>query len=148
MLLPSETPSFDFEISFASRVIGTQRLSWAYSGEAFRRDIAPARTFGFVSELDALRGTGLARGASLVNTLAIDGDDIVNSELLRFPDEFVRHKILDAIGDLALVGARVVGLFAGRRSGHALNNALLRALCADSSNYEWFEPTDSRSAEA
>ena len=148
MLLPSEVPSFDFEISFASRAIGTQRLSWAYSSEAFRRDIAPARTFGFVSELDALRGAGLAHGASLANTLAIDGDDIVNPELLRFPDEFVRHKILDAIGDLALAGARVVGLFAGHRSGHALNNALLRALFADSSNYEWFEPTDPRSAEA
>ncbi len=139
-LLPSERPEFDFEISFASGAIGSQHLSWAFSGESFRRDIAPARTFGFVSELDALRGAGLARGASRANTLAIDGDTIVNPELQRFPDEFVRHKILDAIGDLALAGARIVGLFSGHRSGHALNNALLHALFADSANYEWFEP--------
>jgi UDP-3-O-[3-hydroxymyristoyl] N-acetylglucosamine deacetylase len=80
---------------------------------------------------------GLARGASLENTLAIDGDAVVNAKLMRFPDEFVRHKILDALGDMALAGAPIIGRFEGRRSGHALNNALLRAVFADAENYEF-----------
>lgn len=138
-LLPADALEFDFEISFPSAAIGTQSLCWKFSGETFRRDIAPARTFGFVKELDALRAGGLGRGASLANTLAIDGDRVVNSELRRFPDEFVRHKILDALGDLALAGSQIVGRFEGRRSGHALNNALLRKLFADPSNFEWLE---------
>jgi UDP-3-O-[3-hydroxymyristoyl] N-acetylglucosamine deacetylase len=128
---------FDFEIQFASPAIGAQNLSWAFSPDAFRRDIAPARTFGFMSELEALNKMGLAKGASLENTLAIDGDKVINAPLMRFADEFVRHKILDAIGDLALAGAPIIGRFEGRRSGHALNNALLRTLFADPANYEW-----------
>jgi UDP-3-O-[3-hydroxymyristoyl] N-acetylglucosamine deacetylase len=135
-LMPSNSPLFDFTIAFDTPVIGTQRLVWHYASDAFRRDIAPARTFGFVHELEALRAAGLARGASRENTLAIEGDHLVNPELLRFPDEFVRHKILDAIGDFALAGAPIIGRFEGRRSGHALNNALLRAVFADPGNYE------------
>ncbi|HEY8697168.1 MAG TPA: UDP-3-O-acyl-N-acetylglucosamine deacetylase [Rhizomicrobium sp.] len=134
-LLPAEAYAFDFEIAFSSAAIGTQRMEWNFSLEGFRRDIAPARTFGFVHELDALNRAGLGRGASLLNTLAIDGDRIVNANLLRFPDEFVRHKILDAIGDMALAGAPIVGRFVGRRSGHALNNQLLRALFSNTANY-------------
>jgi UDP-3-O-[3-hydroxymyristoyl] N-acetylglucosamine deacetylase len=135
-LAPSNSPQFDFTIAFDSAVIGTQHLAWNYASDGFRRDIAPARTFGFVHELEALRAAGLARGASLENTLAIEGDHLVNPELLRFPDEFVRHKILDAIGDLALAGAPIIGRFEGCRSGHAINNALLRAVFADPGNYE------------
>ena len=134
-LVPAPAYAFDFEIVFATPAIGTQRLDWSFSPAAFRRDIAPARTFGFLHELDALNKAGLGRGASLDNTLAIDGDRIVNADLMRFPDEFVRHKILDAVGDMALAGAPLVGRFEGRRSGHALNNALLRALFADAGNY-------------
>ncbi|MGB8366609.1 MAG: UDP-3-O-acyl-N-acetylglucosamine deacetylase [Rhizomicrobium sp.] len=136
-LAPAAALSFDFEISFASPAIGAQHLSWVFSPENFRRDIAPARTFGFMAELDALNEMGLAKGASLDNTLAIDGDTVINAKMMRFPDEFVRHKILDAIGDLALAGGAIVGAFEGHRSGHALNNALLRALFADPANYEW-----------
>ena len=135
-LSPSVTRIFDFEIVFPSAVIGTQRFTWEFSPEGFRRDIAPARTFGFTHELDALLRSGLGRGASLENTLAIQDDCVVNGALMRYPDEFVRHKILDALGDLALAGAPIVGRFEGRRSGHALNNALLHALFSDSSNYE------------
>ena len=135
-LLPATGPSFDFEITFATAAIGTQRLTWDFSPEAFRRDIAPARTFGFLSELDALLKAGLARGASLENTLAIEGGRLVNAGLQRFPDEFVRHKILDAVGDLALAGAPLLARFEGRRSGHGLNNALLRKLFAEPANYE------------
>ena len=135
-LSPSVTRIFDFEIVFPSAVIGTQRFTWEFSPEGFRRDIAPARTFGFTHELDALLRSGLGRGASLENTLAIQDDCVVNGALMRYPDEFVRHKILDALGDLALAGAPIVGHFEGRRSGHALNNALLHALFSDTSNYE------------
>jgi len=134
-LVPGDGYSFDFEIVFATPVIGTQRMDWLFSREAFARDIAPARTFGFVQELDALHRMGLGKGASLDNTLALEGDGLRNPTLQRFPDEFVRHKILDAIGDMALAGAPLIGRFEGRKSGHALNNALLRALFADESNY-------------
>ena len=134
-LLPDGGREFDFEISFASAAIGKQHFHWRFSSEGFRRDIAPARTFGFVHELDALNKAGLGRGASLENTLAVDGDKVVNAQLMRFPDEFVRHKILDALGDLALAGAPILGRFEGRKSGHALNNQLLRALFADPANY-------------
>ncbi|HEX3430696.1 MAG TPA: UDP-3-O-acyl-N-acetylglucosamine deacetylase [Rhizomicrobium sp.] len=135
-LSPADALAFDFAIQFDSAAIGAQQLSWTFSPAAFRRDIAPARTFGFVQELAGLRAAGLANGASLENTLSIEGDGLRNPGLQRFADEFVRHKILDAIGDLALAGAPLIGRFEGRRSGHALNNALLRALFADPANYE------------
>jgi UDP-3-O-[3-hydroxymyristoyl] N-acetylglucosamine deacetylase len=134
-LYPASTYSFDFEIVFASPAIGRQTYRWPFTPEGFRTEIAPARTFGFLHELEALNKAGLGRGASLENTLAIDGDRVVNAALMRFPDEFVRHKILDALGDLALAGAPLIARFEGIRSGHALNNALLRALFADSANY-------------
>jgi UDP-3-O-[3-hydroxymyristoyl] N-acetylglucosamine deacetylase len=134
-LVPAQDYAFDFEIVFPTAAIGTQRMDWTFSSTAFRSDIAPARTFGFMHELDALNKAGLGRGASLENTLAIDGDAVVNRSLMRFPDEFARHKILDAIGDMALAGAPIIGRFEGRRSGHALNNALLRAVFADPTNF-------------
>jgi UDP-3-O-[3-hydroxymyristoyl] N-acetylglucosamine deacetylase len=135
MLMPADEREFDFEIDFASAAVGRQRFSWAFSTAGFEREIAPARTFGFVHELEALNKAGLGRGATLENTLAIEGDRVINQPLMRFPDEFVRHKILDAIGDLALAGAPIVGRFIGHKSGHALNNRLLRALFSDPANY-------------
>ena len=134
-LLPSACLEYDFEIEFPTPAIGRQTYSFAFSREAFRREIAPARTFGFIRELEMLKKMDRGQGASLSNTIAIDGDRIVNAELMRFPDEFVRHKILDAIGDMALAGAPLIARFEGKRSGHSLNNALLRALFADPSNY-------------
>jgi UDP-3-O-[3-hydroxymyristoyl] N-acetylglucosamine deacetylase len=136
-LVPAPAPSYDFEIAFASAAIGRQTLSFAFSPEAFRRDIAPARTFGNVLELETLKKMNRGHGASLANTLAIEGDRVLNAELMRFPDEFVRHKILDAIGDMALAGAPLLARFEGMRSGHALNNALLRKLFADPANYRF-----------
>jgi UDP-3-O-[3-hydroxymyristoyl] N-acetylglucosamine deacetylase len=136
VLTPSDRLEYDFEIDFPTPAIGRQRFSLAFSSDAFRREIAPARTFGFVHELDALKKMGRGHGASLANTLAIEGDRVVNADLIRFPgSEFVRHKILDAIGDMALAGAPLIARFEGRRSGHTQNNALLRALFADPSNY-------------
>ena len=136
VLHPSEERVFVFEIAFPSAAIGEQKMSWSFSPEGFAHDIAPARTFGFAGELEALNESGLAKGASLQNTLALDGDRLLNPELLRFADEFVRHKILDAVGDLALAGGPIIGRFEGRRSGHALNNQLLRTLFSDPANYE------------
>lgn len=135
-LQPADILSFEFEIEFSTKAIGRQSYAFPFSREAFAHEIAPARTFGFMSELAALNKMNLARGASLDNTLAIDGEAVVNAEKMRFPDEFVRHKILDAIGDMALAGAPLVGRFEGQKSGHALNNAVLRALFAEPGNYE------------
>lgn len=134
-LLPASRYELSLEIDFATPAIGRQRLDWVFTPEAYRRDIAPARTFGFVRDLDALRQAGLAHGASLDNTLAIADDRVVNASLMRFPDEFVRHKILDAVGDLKLAGRPLIARFEGVRSGHRHNNALLRALFADPANY-------------
>jgi UDP-3-O-[3-hydroxymyristoyl] N-acetylglucosamine deacetylase len=135
-LLPASTPEFFFEIEFSSAAIGHQTFEFAMTEAAFRRDIAPAHTFGFLNEAEELRQAGYGRGADLKNTLVIDGDLLLNPGLQRFADEFVRHKILDAIGDLKLAGAPLLARFEGRRSSHALNNALLRALFADPENYE------------
>ena len=134
-LLPALQPEFAFEIEFASAAIRSQSFVCVLNAEVFRRDIAPARTFGFLHEAEQLRRAGYGRGADLQNTLVIDGDRLMNPELLRFPDEFVRHKILDAIGDLKLAGAPLIGRFEGHRSSHALDNALLRALFADATNF-------------
>jgi UDP-3-O-[3-hydroxymyristoyl] N-acetylglucosamine deacetylase len=135
-LVPSSLPTFQFEIDFPTAVIGRQTFAFAFTAEKFRKEIAPARTFGFLNEAEQLRRSGYGRGADLNNTLVIDGDHLMNPELRRFPDEFVRHKILDAIGDLKLAGAVLIAGFEGRRSSHALNNALLRALFAEPQNYE------------
>jgi UDP-3-O-[3-hydroxymyristoyl] N-acetylglucosamine deacetylase len=134
-LIPAPAPAYDFEIVFASAAIGRQTFSFAFSPDAFRREIAPARTFGDIAQLEALKQMDRGHGASLENTLAIDGDRVINADRMRFPDEFVRHKILDAVGDMALAGAPLIARFEGVRSGHALNNALLRALFADPGNY-------------
>ncbi len=136
-LLPDDRLSFTYELSFP--VIGDQYYAFAFSRAGFKAEIAPARTFGFLNELETLNRMDLAKGASLANTLALDDSGVVNRERQRFADEFVRHKILDAIGDMALAGAPLLGRFEGRKSGHATNNALLRALFADSRNYELLE---------
>ncbi|HKQ11151.1 MAG TPA: UDP-3-O-acyl-N-acetylglucosamine deacetylase [Rhizomicrobium sp.] len=133
-LLPDDSRSYSYELSFP--VIGEQFYAFAFSRAGFKAEIAPARTFGFLKELEALNKMDLAKGASLANTLALDESGVVNRERQRFADEFVRHKILDAIGDLALAGAPVIARFEGRRSGHATNNALLRALFSDANNYQ------------
>ncbi len=136
-LVPSSSLQFAFEIDFASAAIGRQTFAFTFSPEDFRREIAPARTFGDIAQLEALKKMDRGHGASFLNTLAIDRDRVINADLMRFPNEFVRHKILDAVGDLALAGAPLVARFEGLRSGHALNNALLRGLFADPANFQW-----------
>ena len=118
------------EIAFDSAAIGRQRLDMAVDEDAFRTTLADCRTFGFLHEVEALREAGLAQGGSLDNAIVIDGDVVLNPEALRRPDEFVRHKAVDAIGDLATLGRPLIGRYEGRCAGHALNNALARALLA------------------
>lgn len=132
-LAPANGFSLRFEIDFASQAIARQEFTVALSRGSFKSEISRARTFGFEQEVAMLRAHGLARGGSLDNAVVIDstGTKVLNDDGLRYGDEFVRHKILDAVGDLSLAGAPILGAFHGVRSGHALNNQLLRALFAD-----------------
>jgi UDP-3-O-[3-hydroxymyristoyl] N-acetylglucosamine deacetylase len=124
-------------IDFTAPAIGRQAMSLSLSEHSFRRTLADARTFTQLAEIDALRTAGLARGGSLDNAVVVDHARVVNPEGLRGADEFVRHKMLDAIGDLALAGCPIQGRFVGHKSGHALNNRLLRALFADASAWRF-----------
>jgi len=127
-------------IDFAAPAIGRQALSLSLTETGFRQRLAEARTFALLGEIDQLREAGLARGGSLANAVVVDGARVVNPEGLRGQDEFVRHKMLDAVGDLALAGAGISGRFIGHRSGHALNNRLLRAVFADRSAWRLAAP--------
>jgi UDP-3-O-[3-hydroxymyristoyl] N-acetylglucosamine deacetylase len=120
-------------IDFAAAAIGRQALSLRLNCTTFRHELARARTFGLMEEIDQLRAAGLGRGGSLDNAVVVDKARVLNPAGLRMPDEFARHKLLDAVGDLALAGAPLIGHFVAHRSGHALNNRLLRALFADRS---------------
>ena len=129
-LTPSDHFEVAFEIRFPSAVIGRQAVDLAMDERAFRDELADCRTFGFLHEVEYLRSIGLARGGSMENAVVIEGDRILNPEGLRRPDEFVRHKALDAIGDLYVLGAPILGRFEGVLAGHGLNNQLVRALLA------------------
>lgn len=129
-LRPADGFEVAFEIRFPTAAIGTQSVDLAMDEQAFRDELADCRTFGFLGEVEALRAMGLARGGSMDNCVVIDGDRVLNPEGLRRPDEFVRHKALDAIGDLYVLGGPILGRFEGVLAGHGLNNALVRALLA------------------
>lgn len=147
-LEPSESFAIRFEIDFASRAVGPGKGAFEL-GEpgAFRAELARARTFGFERDVEKMRQMGLARGGSLANAVVIGEDDrVLNPEGLRFVDECLRHKALDAVGDLALAGAPVLGRLTAVRSGHALNNRLLRTLFADAS--AWRLATSARRSQA
>ena len=119
-----------FEIAFPSAAIGRQAVDIVADEAGFRSELADARTFGFLHEVEALRKVGLCRGGSLENAVVVEGDRVLNPEGLRRRDEFVRHKALDAIGDLYVIGAPILGRFEGVYAGHSLNNAVLRELIA------------------
>jgi UDP-3-O-[3-hydroxymyristoyl] N-acetylglucosamine deacetylase len=142
----------DVEIDFPTPVIGRQRLALDISPNVFRREIARARTFGFMKQVEMLWKKNLALGASLENSIGISDDGVMNPEGLRFPDEFVRHKILDAIGDLALGGGRFQGSYRAYCPGHKLNAMMLQALFADRAAYAFEEAEmprrDARRADA
>jgi UDP-3-O-[3-hydroxymyristoyl] N-acetylglucosamine deacetylase len=144
-LKPSDTGfRVDVEIDFETATIGRQRRVFDIDPQTFRCEIAKARTFGFVADVKKLWAAGFALGSSLENSVALDGDRVLNPEGLRFRDEFVRHKALDALGDLALAGAPILGHYQAHRPGHALNAAVLAALFADRAHYEIVEGTPRR----
>ena len=137
---PHNGMRFEVEIDFESPAIGRQSLAVDLDVENFRREISRARTFGFMKDVERLWAAGYALGSSLENTVVI-GDDhrVVNMEGLRYPNEFVRHKMLDAVGDLALAGMRFIGCFRSYRGGHKLNATALRRLLSDPSAYQVVE---------
>jgi len=140
-LAPGSGFTVGFEIDFPNTLIGHQEWFTEVSESAFKRDVARARTFGFVQDIEKMRAMGLARGGSLENAIVVNGQEILNEEGLRFANEFVRHKVLDSIGDLYLVGTPIIGHFQGDRAGHALTLRLLQALFAEEEAWEWTELT-------
>lgn len=140
-LSPAAGALFSVEIDFDSPAVARQEYDLALSQDSFKNELSRARTFGFLHEVDALRAQGLARGGSLDNAVVISGDKVLNEGGLRYEDEFVRHKLLDSIGDLYLAGAPICGHYRGLRAGHKLNNQLLRALLSDERAwaYTWLD---------
>ncbi len=138
-LHPNAEAAFDafLEIDYPNTAIGHQALNFRLTPEAFRASVADSRTFGLKEDVARLHEAGLALGGSLDNAVVVDGMTIMNPGGLRHADEFIRHKMLDVVGDLALAGAPLRARFIGSRSGHALNNQLLRALFADAGAWRW-----------
>jgi UDP-3-O-[3-hydroxymyristoyl] N-acetylglucosamine deacetylase len=139
-LVPAETFEMAFEIAFDAAAIGRQSVDLVVDEASFREALASCRTFGFLHEVEALRQAGLARGGNLDNVLVIEGDRVINPGGLRRSDEFVRHKALDAVGDLYLLGAPLIGRYEGVLAGHALNNALVRAVAARPAAWRFAAP--------
>lgn len=139
-LSPADDSVFSGEIEFSHPAIGRQAREVKLLNGNFRHDLADARTFGFLHEVEAMRRHGLARGGSLDNAIVLDGDGIMNPGGLRFEDEFIRHKLLDAVGDLYLAGGPILGCYEGRKGGHALNNAILRKLFATEGAWAFADP--------
>jgi len=134
----------EVEIDFKSNVIGRQKRVIDLEPNVFRRDVCRARTFGFLSDVERLWKAGFALGSSLENSVAIDGERIMNPEGLRYTDEFVRHKMLDAIGDLSLAGGPILGAYRSYCGGHRMNVAVLEALFSDRTAYEIVEAAPAR----
>lgn len=138
MLEPFDGFKVSMEINFDHPLFTDQssKATLDFSSTSYVKEVSRARTFGFISEFEYLRNNNLALGASLDNAIAIDEFKVLNEDGLRYSDEFVRHKVLDAVGDLYLLGHSLIGAFSGYKSGHALNSKLLHALLADPSAYE------------
>lgn len=130
--------AMDFEIDFGHAAIKAtpQRFDFLFSSSSFASEVARARTFGFLKDLEMLKKNNLALGGSLDNAIVLDDEKVINEGGLHFPDEFVRHKMLDAVGDLYVIGYPLLGRFEAYKSGHALNNQLIRAILSDESAYE------------
>jgi UDP-3-O-[3-hydroxymyristoyl] N-acetylglucosamine deacetylase len=135
-LKPSNHIIYDFSIDFEHPVIGHQEFNFDYSIEEYKENISRARTFGFLHEVQYLRSKGLAQGASMENAIVLDHSKVLNPDGLRYDDEFVRHKILDAIGDMALLGYTLVGEYNAHKGSHHLNHLLTKKLYEDEANYE------------
>jgi len=135
-LEPADAIAFDFEIDFEHPAIGRQRYRFDFSLGEYLEEIARARTFGFARDIQYLQSQNLALGASLKNAIGLDEHKVLNPEGLRFPDEFVRHKILDAMGDMMVTGYNILGHYRSFAGSHGLNHKLTKAVLADRENYE------------
>lgn len=135
-LEPSNKVTFDFKIDFEHPVIGTQSQTYAFGTKPFIEEISRARTFGFVRDIQYLQSINLALGASLNNAIGLDDEKVLNPEGLRFDNEFARHKILDAMGDMMVTGHNILGAYSSFAGSHKLNHELTVALLADPANYE------------
>lgn len=133
---PSLVPKFSFDIDFKNTVIGKESIEFTFSLKDYVQEISRARTFGFVKDIQYLKNNGLALGASLNNAIAVDEGRILNAEGLRYDNEFVRHKVLDAIGDLRVIGYNIVGDYYSFAGGHNLNSKLIKKILSDQKNYE------------
>ncbi len=136
-LKPDNVSTFEGEIDFDHKKIGKQHFTTQLINGNFKHDIACARTFGFKWDAEWLRAQGLGLGASLDNAIVLDEDSILNEKGLRFNDEFIRHKLLDAIGDLYLAGGQILGRYSADKGGHQINNEILHELFSDSTNWEY-----------
>lgn len=144
--IPYEGSRFEVEIDFDSEIIGRQKFASDMNADIFTRELSRARTFGFMKDVERLWAAGFALGSSLENSVAIGDDNkIINPEGLRYTDEFVRHKALDAVGDLALAGAPIIGCFRSYRGGHKLNALTLEALLSDKDAFDYVESSRPRS---
>ena len=141
-LVPSTEARYSVDIAFDRAPIHHQHYEFVLSADGFKTEISRARTFGFFEEVNQMREAGFGRGGSLDNAIVIRDDQVMNEDGLRYNDEFVRHKLLDAVGDLALAGAPLRGHFQGYCSGHALNNQLLHALFANPLAWRYVEAED------
>jgi UDP-3-O-[3-hydroxymyristoyl] N-acetylglucosamine deacetylase len=135
-LNPSNHIIYDFSIDFDHPAIGEQKFKFDYSIEEYKENISRARTFGFLHEVQYLRSIGLAQGGSMDNAIVLDEEKILNPDGLRYDDEFVRHKILDAIGDMSLLGYTMIGEYNAHAGSHHLNHLLTKKLLEDPENYE------------
>jgi UDP-3-O-[3-hydroxymyristoyl] N-acetylglucosamine deacetylase len=136
-LSPGDSFTMNVAIDFPTKAIGRQEISFTMTPGAFAREVAWARTFGFAHQAEQLHAMGKGLGASMENTVVIENDTVINPGGLQAKDEFVRHKLLDVIGDLFLAGGAIEGLYEAEQPGHALNNQLLRAVFADASTFAW-----------
>ena len=145
-LEPSEKTIFDFAIDFKHPAIGKQQYKFAFSCKNYREEIARARTFGFLQEVNYLRSIGLGKGGNLNNCIVLDESGIMNKDGLRYSEEFVRHKILDAIGDMAILGIPLLGSYVSFAGSHKLNSMLTQKLLSDESAYEIITSTQNEKA--
>ncbi len=141
-LMPADQFEIEYDIDFTDSAIGKQHLFEQFTGDTFVRSYADARTFCTLGDVEALREMGFARGGTLQNAIVVDAGRVLNRGGLRHRDEFVRHKMLDAIGDLALAGAQIIGRYRGIRAGHDITNRLLHELFADPTAWRYEEVTD------
>jgi UDP-3-O-[3-hydroxymyristoyl] N-acetylglucosamine deacetylase len=137
---PSHTFRVRYTIDFPHPLVGTQQLTWSFDEGTFARDIARARTFGFLRDVQKLKSMGMARGGSLTNAIVFDDYGVLNGDGFRYADECVRHKILDFVGDLALAGTSLLGSFEAYKAGHSLHNRFLKKLIGKAGSYSLLTP--------